>query len=288
MADDHKNLLNDLPLPNEPAKTSSEGRENNAIASNDELCSVCGRKNDNNRYGNGCRTQKAGIRFGVFPFILAFIILLTSAAGYFVAVTTAKASQKLFAAEQCIREKQFENSLSLYYGALDEANTLNRIILNHNFDIPYQKLFIDKEKATQVILEIYIHRRADHYFDSAPLLESVRKYRIAHCNSTEVAEIYDTVRQFDAFSKRLYKNVNDSIHYVDSFDPDILGSDDIYEVDYEKITEYLNSIEPQNAAQESLVDYYRLVVENYCSSFNNSDIINDIENVSFCKFCNTD
>lgn len=283
MADDHKNLLNNLFLPNEPVKTSSEGRENNAIANNDELAIVCGRKND-----NGYCTQKARIRFGAFPFILAFIMLLTSAAGYFVAVTTAKVSQKLSAAEQCIREKKFENSLSLYYGALDEANTLNRIILNCNFDIPYQKLFINEEKATQVILESYIHRRADHYFDSAPLLESVRKYRIAHCNSTEVAEIYDTVRQFDAFSKRLYKNVNDAIHYVDSFDPDILGSDDIYEVDYEKITEYLNSIEPQNAAQESLVDYYRLVVECYYSSFNNSDIINDIENVSFCKFCNTD
>ncbi len=255
----------------EPAEEAEEkaAEEDEAAAdpNDDGLCIVCGKQRGNSPsdlYCNECRAKFLRTNYGVGHIILAFVMVIVAALGYFVATSTVTVSSKLYKAEKCISENKFDDALNLCSEAVEATDKLNSgvnaVIKGINSNITNQDWFTEGDKATHLILETYIHTMTINYSDRSTFIEAVEKYftddELNQPRNAEIKKLYDVVNELDTMATSIEEEMNSFISQKE---------DGTYDVKYDDGIKYLDSLTAESDVQKGLVDYYKFMLAYYAS-----------------------
>ncbi len=255
----------------QPAEKTEEKKaeEEETVSSPDDdgLCIVCGKERGNSPsdlYCNACRAKFLRTNYGVGHIILAFVMVIVAALGYFVATSTVTVSSKLYKAEQCISEKRYDDALNLCSEAFDATDKLNSgvnaVIKGINSNVTNQDWFTEGEKATHLILETYIHRMTINYSDRSTFIEAVEKYyvngELDQPRNADIKKLYNVVKELDTMASSIEEKMNSFISQKE---------DGTYDVKYDEGIKYLDSLKAESDVQKGLVDYYKFMLAYYAN-----------------------
>ncbi len=264
--------LDDLQETEEVAETDEEPEDNNAeeeetTASSDDdgLCIVCGKKRGNSPsdlYCNECRAKFLRTNYGVGHIILAFVMVIVAALGYFVATSTVTVSSKLHKAEQCISEKRYNDALTLCsdaFEATDKLNSgVNAVIKGINSNAANQDWFSEGEKATHLILETYIHNITINSSDRQTFVEAVEKYyvngELDQPRNADIKKLYNALKSVDAIAVALDEKMNSFVTQ---------NEDGTYDVKYDEGIKFFDSYKVDTDIEKGLMEYYKFMLAYY-------------------------
>ena len=265
----------ELKIEAEPAeKEDEEKTEEEAQNSDDDgLCIVCGKRRGNSPsdlYCNECRVKFLRTNYGIGHIILAFVMVIVAALGYFVCTSTVTVSGKLFKAEQCISEKRYNDALNLCSDVLEATDKLNSgvnsVIKGINENIRSLDWFTEGSKSAQLILETYAQTMTINYQDRSTFTSAVDKFvedgQFELSQNSRIKELYDLSKSFDALEETLVTKLNNYISEKE---------DGSYDVKYDEAIKYLDSVKTESDVQKSLVDYYRFMMAYYAEK--DADVI---------------
>ena len=265
----------ELKIETEPAEKEDEKKtEEEAQNSDDDgLCIVCGKRRGNSPsdlYCNECRVKFLRTNYGIGHIILAFVMVIVAALGYFVCTSTVTVSGKLFKAEQCISEKRYNDALNLCSDVLEATDKLNSgvnsVIKGINENIRSLDWFTEGSKSAQLILETYAQTMTINYQDRSTFTSAVDKFvedgQFELSQNSRIKELYDLSKSFDALEETLVTKLNNYISEKE---------DGSYDVKYDEAIKYLDSVKTESDVQKSLVDYYRFMMAYYAEK--DADVI---------------
>lgn len=297
MAEEKKEPLNDEALPKEPENKSEDwawdasvpqtDTSNIAIddlqadvkveepdpveeapkeeEKDDGLCIVCGkprRRSPSDLYCNECRAKFLRTNYGVGHIILAFVMVIVAAIGYFVCTSTVSVASKLRSAEACVSEKRYNDALDFCNDIYEDTDTLNSgvnsVIASINENAGSLSWFTEGTRATKIVLEAYAKTMSINYSERSAFTQAVDEYytdgQLNRPENAEIKKIYNTVMDIDATAESLETGLDDFISTTDDGD---------YSVKYDEAMAFLDSVKAENAIQKSLVSYYRFMMAYY-------------------------
>ena len=253
----------------EPEENETE-KEEEAPASNpddDGLCIVCGKERGNSPsdlYCNACRAKFLRTNYGVGHIILAFVMVIVAALGYFVATSTVTVSSKLYKAEQCISEKRYNDALNLCSEAFDATDKLNSgvnaVIKGINSNAANQDWFTEGEKATHLILETYVHNMTINASDRQTFVEAVEKYytngELDQPRNADIKKLYNAIKSVDAIATSLDEKMNSFVTQKE---------DGTYDVKYDEGIKFFDSYKVDTDIEKGLMEYYKFMLAYYAN-----------------------
>lgn len=256
-------------IEEEKEENAKEESENNSASGDDNgLCIVCGKERGNSPsdlYCNACRAKFLRTNYGVGHIILAFVMVIVAALGYFVATSTVTVSAKLREAEQCISERRYNDALNLCSDAFDATDKLNSgvnaVIKSINSNAANQDWFTEGEKATHLILETYIHRMTVNASDRQTFIDAVDKYyadgELDQPRNADIKKLYNVIKSVDTLATSLDEKMKQELV--------VAKEDGTYDVKYDDGIKYLDSLKTESDIQKSLIDYYKSLLAYYAS-----------------------
>lgn len=244
---------------------ADEENHNEEGADDDGLCIVCGkprRRSPSDLYCNECRAKFLKTNYGVGHIILAFVMVIVAAIGYFVCTSTVSVSSKLHSAENCIEEKRYNDALSYcdeIYEATDTLNSgVNSIIKSVNENASSLTWFTEGTRSINIVLEAYVKTMSINYSDRSAFTQAVDSYftaeQLSKPQNAEIKKIYDTISSVDTTAEELELGLDDFISTTEDGD---------YDVKFDEAMKYLDSVETESDIQKSLVSYYRFMMAYY-------------------------
>lgn len=265
----------ELKIEAEPAEKEDEEKTEEEAQNPDDdgLCIVCGKRRGNSPsdlYCNECRAKFLRTNYGIGHIILAFVMVIVAALGYFVCTSTVTVSGKLFKAEQCISEKRYNDALNLCSDVLEATDKLNSgvnsVIKGINENIRSLDWFTEGSKSAQLILETYAQTMTINYQDRSTFTSAVDKFvedgQFELSQNSRIKELYDLSKSFDTLEETLVTKLNNYISEKE---------DGSYDVKYDEAIKYLDSVKTESDVQKSLVDYYRFMMAYYAEK--DADVI---------------
>ena len=265
----------ELKIETEPAEKEDEEKTEEEAQNPDDdgLCIVCGKRRGNSPsdlYCNECRAKFLRTNYGIGHIILAFVMVIVAALGYFVCTSTVTVSGKLFKAEQCISEKRYNDALNLCSDVLEATDKLNSgvnsVIKGINENIRSLDWFTEGSKSAQIILETYAQTMTINYQDRSTFTSAVDKFvedgQFELSQNSRIKELYDLSKSFDTLEETLVTKLNNYISEKE---------DGSYDVKYDEAIKYLDSVKTESDVQKSLVDYYRFMMAYYAEK--DADVI---------------
>ena len=265
----------ELKIETEPAEKEDEEKTEEEAQNPDDdgLCIVCGKRRGNSPsdlYCNECRSKFLRTNYGIGHIILAFVMVIVAALGYFVCTSTVTVSGKLFKAEQCISEKRYNDALNLCSDVLEATDKLNSgvnsVIKGINENIRSLDWFTEGSKSAQLILETYAQTMTINYQDRSTFTSAVDKFvedgQFELSQNSRIKELYDLSKSFDTLEETLVTKLNNYISEKE---------DGSYDVKYDEAIKYLDSVKTESDVQKSLVDYYRFMMAYYAEK--DADVI---------------
>lgn len=251
----------------ENEEASAESAEETTNPDDDGLCIVCGKERGNSPsdlYCNECRAKFLRTNYGVGHIILAFVMVIVAALGYFVATSTVTVSAKLHKAEQYVSEKRYNDALNLCsdaFEATDKLNSgVNAIFKSVNSNFTNLDWFSEGEKATHLILETYIYRMTINYSDRNTFIQAVEKYyqdgELNRPENADIKKLYDVIKELDTMASSVEGQMNTFITQKE---------DGTYDVKYDEGIKYLDSLTTESDVQKGLVDYYKFMLAFYAN-----------------------
>lgn len=254
----------------EPEENETE-KEEEAPASNpddDGLCIVCGKERGNSPsdlYCNECRAKFLRTNYGVGHIILAFVMVIVAALGYFVATSTVTVSSKLYKAEQCISEKRYNDALNLCSEAFDATDKLNSgvnaVIKGINSNATNQDWFTEGEKATHLILETYVHNMTINATDRQTFVEAVDKYyadgELDQPRNANIKKLYNAIKSVDAIATSLDQKMKTEFA--------VAKEDGTYDVKYDEGIKFFDSYKVDTDIEKGLMEYYKFMLAYYAN-----------------------
>ena len=251
--------------PTEPVQEEEPNGEEATAADDDGLCIVCGKERGNSPsdlYCNECRKKFLRTNYGVGHIILAFVMVIVAALGYFVATSTVTVSSKLFKADQCISEKRYTDALNLCsdaFEATDKLNSgVNAVVKSVNSNFANQDWFSEGERATRLILETYVYTMTISYNDRNTFVQAVEKYyqdgELDRPENANIKKLYNVMKEIDSTTALLGEKIND---YASA------KEDGSYDVKYDEGIKYLDSFTADTDIKKGLVDYYKFMLAFY-------------------------
>lgn len=246
----------------EAEEKSAENSEEKTNPDDDGLCIVCGKARGNSPsdlYCNECRAKFLRTNYGVGHIILAFIMVIVAALGYFVCTSTVTVSSKLYEADKAVSERRYNDSLSLCTDILEMTEKLNSgvnsVIKGINSNIESHDWFTDGTKSTQLILETYAHTMTISQNDRSTFISAVEKYtgdgQFRLSQSAEIKSLYDTMKELSTYEEPIVEKLQTYISQKE---------DGTYDVKYDEAIKYLDTVEAKDALHKSFVDYYKFVM----------------------------
>lgn len=256
----------------QPAEPVDEEKEEEPepqeeTANDDGLCIVCGKPRGNSPsdlYCNECRAKFLRTNYGVGHIILAFVMVIVAALGYFVCTSTVTVSGKLYKAEQCVAEKRYNDAVTLCSDILDATEKLNSgvnsVIKGVNESAKSLDWFTEGKEATELILKAYansitIDQTTRDQFTG--LVDSYVSNGLYDLNQNpEIKKLYDLIKDVDETDTALVDKLNEYISQKD---------DGSYDVKYDESIKYLDSYKAANDIQKSRVDFYKFLMAYYAN-----------------------
>lgn len=232
---------------------------------NDGCCIVCGKKRGNSPsdlYCNTCRAKFLKTNYGVGHIILAFVMVIVAALGYFVCTSTVTISHKLIKADKCLSENRYSDAMELYSdisNVIDNLNSgVNAVIRGVNENASSQEWFTGGDKTTLLRLESYAKTISIGYSSRSEFISTVdsllTEEQLNHAQFAEIKKLYNTIKEIDKTAEALETNLNNCISQAD---------DGTVSVKYDEAIAYLDSYQADSTVDKSLVDYYKFMMAYY-------------------------
>lgn len=144
----------------ESAEDESETEENQS--DDDGFCIVCGNKrgdSPSDLYCNECREKFLRTDYGVGHIILAFVMVIAAAIGYFVCASTVSVAAKLKEAESYVSEKRYDDAVNTCTEITSDISKINSgvnaVLASANPNFSAVDWFNEGKKSTILILNSY-------------------------------------------------------------------------------------------------------------------------------------
>ena len=245
----------------EPEEKEEEKEEEAPEEKSDDdgLCIVCGKprgSSPSDLYCNACRAKFLRTNYGVGHIILAFVMVIVAALGYFIFTATGTVSDKLFKAEQAYSEKRYDDALNLcseVSDTIDKLNSgVNSVVKGINGNARSLEWFSEGSKATHIVLDCYTKTMMLNPNNCNTYITSVEKYfteaQLNDPKNADIKELYEIVKDVNSFADT----------FVEEWQSFITQTEDgSYTADYDKAIKYLDSIETKNDMQKSYIEYFK-------------------------------
>lgn len=257
----------------EKVEQTDEKTEEKKNSDDDGRCIVCGKERGNSPsdlYCNECRAKFLRTNYGVGHIILAFVMVIVAALGYFVCTSTVTVSEKLFKAEKYISEKRYNDALDCCTDIFDTTDKLNSgvnaVIKGVSENIQTQDWFTEGASTIRTIMigytktisisndersnfinavDTYFSDKKGSYFSVADLSKPENK---------DIKEMYDVVKNIDTASEDIENSISSYISAQE---------DGSYKVDYDKGVKKLDEFKAKNDIEKSLVYYNKFLLAYY-------------------------
>lgn len=252
------------PVPERSEEEDVQEEEESEVSEN-EVCIVCGKPRKNSPsdlYCNECRKKFLKTNYGVGHIILAFVMVIVAALGYFVCTSTVTVSGKLYNARQCISERRYNDALNLCSEVIEATEKLNSgvnsVVKSINSNFASKEWFTEGTKATRLIIETYANTMTISYQDRSVFTEAVEKYTQSGqynlSQSAKIKKTYEMAKDLETFEQTIVEKLNGYISQ---------GSSGDYEVKYDEAIKYLDSVKTESDIQKSMVQYCKFMMAYY-------------------------
>lgn len=232
----------------------------------DGLCIVCGKprkKSVSDLYCESCREKYLRTSYSAGHVILTVVIMLVAVIGYFVCFTTVGCCSKLAEAESLCERKLYSSAINKYGELLDDTQAvndgINSVFRSFNKNFAEKEWFSSGGRSADVMLKSYSktvsingsdHENFIRAFDSFLPDSKAKKNKYS-----DIKAVYD-------FCSSL---VDSSKKYMESWQKFMNGGtgSSEFSVDYDGAMKYLNSIKPENTADDCVISYYRFLTAFY-------------------------
>lgn len=248
-----------------PAQTEEDDNTAPDTEDDDGCCIVCGKRRGNSPsdlYCNSCRAKFLKTNYGVGHIILAFVMVIVAALGYFVCTSTVTISDKLIKADKCLSDNRYNDALDYYddiSNVIDNLNSgVNAVIRGVNESASSQEWFTGGDKTKLLQLEAYAKTISIGYSSRSGFVSTVdsllTEEQLNHAKFAEIKKLYDAINGIDETAETLEMGLNDFISQSD---------DGTVTVKYDEAIAFLDSHKATSSMDESIVDYYRFMMAYY-------------------------
>ena len=229
-------------------------------------CIVCGKSlygSSSELYCTDCCAKFLKTQYGVGHIILAFVMVIVAAFGYFVCASTCNISSKILSAQTSLNEGRYEDAVMECSEASDAVNTVNSGVkavlgaINENFSTV--NLFTDGSRSAKIILNAMAQTLTINYNDRNTFTQSVEsdltEAQLALPKNAEIKACYDFCKTMDRVSdivagkwQTFIYDENNSVRK---------------KIDFDGAMKYFDSVDVKSDAEKSVIEYYRFMTAYY-------------------------
>ena len=241
------------------------GAEENAGEPEERVCIVCGNKlgdSPSELYCDDCRKKYLRTNYGVGHIILAFVMVLIAAIGYFVCTATFEIASQVKASAAYAADKQYNSAIDEYEKVKTTVSTVNSgvnaVFKGINSDFSSKEWFTEGSRMSLIMIEAYcdtLTLSSDSCYNYIDLVDKVFDGSGLDINNyPKIKKCYDFCNDINSITEGVTDTLNDYI----SGD----GSED-YKIPYDEVIDYLESVKTENDYQKSMIYYYESVIAYY-------------------------
>ena len=252
------------------ANNAEEKDEDDSKEEDDGLCIVCGKKrgkSPSDLYCETCRAKFLRTDYGVGHIILAFVMVLVAAVGYFVCVSTCELSDLIVKAQTCISEKRFDDAVDTCSKVTTTVDTLNSGVnavftgINSNFGS--KTWFTEGSRATWLVLDAYTQTISTNADDISTYTQAVEQYftekQLNSPKNSKIKACYDFCNEMTSFADT----------FAEKWESYIKGDEsETYVIPYDETIKYLDSVKTNNDSEKCIVSYYKFMTAYYAKKDN--------------------
>lgn len=259
--------VDDIAVTTEEAEEESEEKEED-----DGLCIVCGSKrhdSPSDLYCNECREKFLRTDYGVGHIILAFVMVIVAAIGYFVCASTVSVASKISSVESYIAEKRYNDAVNTCSEITEDVDTINSGVnavftsVNQNFSAI--DWFNEGEKTTLLILNSYADVVTTNNNQHEYFVQSVEEAftdkdsnfdysKLEKKGYEKVKKVYDFCKAITEASSSYIEGLQEFVSYKD---------DNSITMDYDKSMKYVEGLDAKTQAEKCMADYCRFLAAFY-------------------------
>ena len=259
-----------------PVNNTVEEEPKESKIKDDSTCIVCGKSLKNSTselYCVACCEKFLKRNLGVGSIILAFVMVIVAAVGYFVCVSTCQISDHLTKTISLAAQSDYDGSITEYQNAVNTVDTLNSAVnamftgINENFNTV--AWFDAGDAIKKTALEAYADVLTVNYSDRTSFMSAVDE---AFDQKTLASPKYAKIKSCYDFCLEI-EDVSATV--ADQWQTYIFGdgSDD-YVIPYDETIQYLSSVKQETPGKKCVVTYYKFMTAYYADQ--SADIALDL------------
>lgn len=232
-----------------------------AYADDDGLCVVCGNPREDSPsdlYCKECREKFLRTDYGAGHIILAFIMILAAAVGYFVCSATGSIASDVHNAQKQLGRGNYSEAADACSKISEDTNTINTGInavfsaINSNF--ASKEWFGIGDKTNAIILESYADvvsiSSGEHETFISSVESALTEDELAKPQYEKVKKVYDFCKELVTASEAYMGGMQEFISYNENGET---------KISYDKALKYLDGLGAQTTAEKCMADYCRFL-----------------------------
>ena len=269
------------PVSEEPAEEETEENESEEEADSDDdgLCIVCGNirgDSPSDLYCNECREKFLRTDYGVGHIILAFVMVIVAAVGYFVCASTLSISSNVDKAEKLIAEKKYDSAVNTCAEISEDVSKINSgvnaVFSSVNQNYTAVDWFSEGNKTKMLILDAYADVVTTSGSEHETFVNTVEttfvnkknefdRSKLEATGNEKVIKTYDFCRELIDSSTEYITGLQEFVSYAE---------DSSVVMDFDKATAYIDSLDAKTPAEKCMADYCRFLAAYYAKKDNNT------------------
>ncbi len=266
------------------AQPQAEEEEESDDSDDDGLCIVCGNHRGNSPsdlYCEKCRRKFLRTNYGAGHIILAFIMVIVAAAGYFFCFSTCGIAAQLVTAKSYIDDKRYNDAVDECSAISENVATLNTgvnaVFAAFNKNHTEKPLFVEGERVLRIVLDAYADTMAIDDSQVSTFIQYVENIigveALDKKSNANIKKVYDFCKEISAYQTTIAEDWSANF-YTDEKTTEM-------KIKYNEAVKFLDSCENDTVAKKCINEYYRAIAAYYAKA-DASVILNSFEKV--CEY----
>ena len=269
----------DSPAEETAEEETEEAEAEEAESDDDGLCIVCGNKrgdSPSDLYCNECREKFLRTDYGVGHIILAFVMVMVAALGYFVCASTMSLSSNVDKAEKLIAERKYDSAVNICAEITEDVEKINSgvnaVFASVNQNYTALNWFSEGSKTKMLILDAYADVVTTSNSQHETFVNTVETTfvdkkdnfdysKLKASGNAKVIKTYDFCRELIDSSTEYITGLQEFVSYAD---------DSSIVMDYDKATAYIGSLNANTPAEKCMADYCSFLAAYYAKKDNDT------------------
>lgn len=227
-------------------------------------CIVCGKSlygSSSELYCTDCCAKFLKTQYGAGHIILAFVMVIVAAFGYFIFASTCNISSKIADAQTSYAEKRYDDAVADCSEVTDAVGTVNSGVkavlgaISENFSTV--DLFTEGTRVSKIVLDSMTETLTISYNERAAYIEAVDKaYTPAElAKNSKIKGCYDFCKTMDAVSAKVSEKWQGYIYGEEESEN--------YKIPFDETIKYLDSTNVSTDSEKSVIEYYKFMTAYY-------------------------